>query len=636
MGAALDMNTLLCPSCGAENTADSRFCRQCGTALEGAAPAAPLSPNDDGAAPVAATRGENGADPVAEPSEIDARRALQLLDRALFLSERGNAASAILACRQSIALAPRAAGGYAMLGLLLERSGDLNGAIGAYEKGVQLAPGDAIERESLDRLREQMRARQQPGTDATMFHFDDAELFGESELPAPAPRPETLPIAAPPLAAPPEPGLPNIGATAPGLPPAFTPPRPQKPAPRVERRQVQRRQMTVPVSIEQRVGRERRAAVRGAAGLVPASSSALAAGAAAAPRLEPPRRGWERLWTRPSFYGRSLPLVAATVLALGFLSWARSWAVARDAERQASAAITVENVDAAPLSDAAPVGIASNAGVAPPAIGNAAPNGGFPISNRAVPVPPSGAASQTANSGAAPGAATTGAASLPARPAPRALNGGAAAGTTAPSASGNPVRPRVAGRLQLPFPVPSSARSGAVGDRASSASNDSAATNGVPLLPAPQIEAPDPGPTPVVVGGTTPALNPAGSGGRGYVRITQGRVGTSTVPARSSAQASAQERNAANAARTGQSERAINSLSNAINSDSSDAGFRFQQRATLFLQNGDYRRAADDFQSAISAYNDQINSGESVASARAGLRAARSGLNLALAGGRSQ
>jgi tetratricopeptide (TPR) repeat protein len=133
--------------------------------------------------------------------------------------------------------------------------------------------------------------------------------------------------------------------------------------------------------------------------------------------------------------------------------------------------------------------------------------------------------------------------------------------------------------------------------------------------------------------GGTPALNPAGSSARGYVRITQGRVG-SILPSRPSASANTAERAAAAAARGGSTAQAIDGLTNAINANSGDAGFRFQQRAQLFLSQGDYARAADDFQSAISAYNEQINRGDQVASARAGLRAARSGLNLALAGGR--
>lgn len=136
------------------------------------------------------------------------------------------------------------------------------------------------------------------------------------------------------------------------------------------------------------------------------------------------------------------------------------------------------------------------------------------------------------------------------------------------------------------------------------------------------------------IGSDSAPLNPAGAGNRNYVRITQGRVGGSSVPQRSSSQADADERGAANASRAGQTDQAVNRITAAINSNPGDAGFRYQQRATLFLDRGDYTRAADDFQAAISAYNAQIERGEQVDAARAGLRTARSGLNAALAGGR--
>lgn len=118
------------------------------------------------------------------------------------------------------------------------------------------------------------------------------------------------------------------------------------------------------------------------------------------------------------------------------------------------------------------------------------------------------------------------------------------------------------------------------------------------------------------------------------MRITQGRVGTSALPQRPASQGNNEERNAANASRSGQNEQAIERLSASINANASDAGYRYQQRAMLFLNRGDYSRAADDFQAAMNAYRAQIDRGEQVVAARAGYNSARSGLNLALAGGR--
>ncbi len=105
-------------------------------------------------------------------SEAEERRAGQLLDRAFALWERGDTAGAILACRQSLTLSPASAPAYSMLGLLLERTDDTNGAIAAYEKAVEIEPSSLLERDSARRLRASM-GQALP----TRFHFQEAELF---------------------------------------------------------------------------------------------------------------------------------------------------------------------------------------------------------------------------------------------------------------------------------------------------------------------------------------------------------------------------------------------------------------------------------------------------------------------------
>jgi len=119
-------------------------------------------------------------------TQLDAQRARHLLDRALGLAERDDLAGAIVICRQSLVLSPNSPQGWSMLGLLHERDGDIDGAIEAYEKTLQLSPGSTLERESLQRLRQKRGAAPRS---APKFNFD-AVNNGEPQVPsAPASQP---------------------------------------------------------------------------------------------------------------------------------------------------------------------------------------------------------------------------------------------------------------------------------------------------------------------------------------------------------------------------------------------------------------------------------------------------------------
>ena len=127
-------------------------------------------------------------------------------------------------------------------------------------------------------------------------------------------------------------------------------------------------------------------------------------------------------------------------------------------------------------------------------------------------------------------------------------------------------------------------------------------------------------------------LTAAGAAGRGYIRITPPRPATSTAPVRPANRAAEVERTTSNDIRSGRSERAIQNITKNIESSSNDkdTGWHYQQRALLFLEQGDNQRAADDFNTAISAYKDQIRRGERVSESRAGIQACQSGLRLAV------
>jgi len=727
------MAEIVCPACGTNNTSDSKFCRHCGQLLR---PSAPVSKS-------VASIDEDGEDALTSPQEIDARRALQLLDRAMQLAERGQLPAAILACRQAATLDASSPAPISMLGSLLERSGDVRGAMAAYERVLLLAPDSSLERESLSRLRDRLDR-------APAFHFNPDELFSDdADLPSFAspdpmasdatptetsrdkaptsttllePENEQAPLEAqvetgpdavvpsiearlPPTSAellamgsgderpkslseedgstaplPVDEGGPSISAYAPvagaapsvppqtsasnaeaeptifvapasdkvtrvlgegagkpavsglataidertladvaalvapappstielpgsaTLSPGAMPVRPagvQHVAPSPERRRSERRQVNLPVAVERRRG-NRRSPMR--VSIAPPMNGVPVPGIApmnfefsdAAPARVPL---WAHLLRGSSFFARTLPLIAVGALSLGFLSWARSQAVSRDEARAASGTVvvtpnTTDVVVATPTPDPASTPIA----------GAVANPGGVPISNAPATPTPVVAVAPAAPSGANQNPASN------AAPAPR-----VAPRTVVVN------RPRSSPNFPLvpipPAPVPPAP------------SSSGTTRGGNIILPPPRVDVPSPAAPPIQVGS---ALSPGGSPRQDPIRITSGTIVRSAAPPpRTGTAARSDERAADQAARTGQSDRAINSLTDAINATGSDAGYLYQQRAQVFLGRGDNSRAIADFQSAISSYNDQINRGENVASAQAGIRAARSGLAVA-------
>ncbi len=711
---------LACPACGTSNTPDSKFCRHCGQLLRApearAKVAAPAEPDE-------------GDDALTSPQEIDARRARQLLDRALHLSERGDLSAAILACRQASTLDASNAAPFAMLGTLLERNGDVRGAVSAYERVMSLSPNSPLERESLMRLRARLDR-------APAFNFNPDELYNddqilpslsmasegaleepmsasdaasvaqteavgdaiagagagapsdveearEQSLPAIEARlpptsaslraseaigdeetadsvegapvssfeedaPSSLSAYAPTFAPEPPPdhetdpfwqtlaggaidghsgaGKPAVSSLAQALDPetlavvgqeaAAQTALPAGALPSTERRQGARRQVNLPVATERRT-RDRRAPVTAPVfgfAPVPRASDRFAPQvaptsgvrpldfrfpAASAPRLPL----WALLLRGPSFFGRTLPLIAVGALSLGFLSWARSQAVTHEVDRVASApAVVMEPSDVVvdPAQSAAPA-----SGVTAQTTTNTSNPGSPVLVTNAPPAAPV--------AGTAPVAAAPSARQAP-RVGPVTPPRGGAAPRPVPIARPRvvaPVFPRVS---VAPAPVPPPAA-------------PPSSSGGNIILPPPRIDIPQPAAPPIQVGS---ALTPGGGPRRNTINITRSEI-IRVPPPRTGSVARSQERDAAAATRTGQTDQAINNLTGAINATGSDAGYLYQQRAMLLMQRGDSARASDDFQASINAYQDQLNRGENVAAAQAGLRAARSGLAVAQA-----
>ncbi len=614
--------------------------------------------------------------PKTSPGEIDARRAQQLLERSASLAGRGDMSAALLATRQALALAPTNIEGHLLLARLLERGRDFGGARAAYEKIVQLAPERTTARENLLRLSTYLEQSQDA---AGQFHFNSDELFSSEAKSDAAPAAATsaeslaqasvadaaldddpmemldqsmLPVV--------EARLPPTRLETPSEKPIETPVIAGATAPAAPFEE--RRKNNIPVATERR-----RAPSLVAAPLVPTPIQAptpvasaplvakplsarasdnifdLDAGLNAGAPPRTPRAAldldmpgatnvplWQQVAARPSFFARTLPVVAVALLSLGFLSWARGRAVSKivapdpTALAQAAAPTTQEVSTSTGTTNSGAVAPANNA-----ANGNAPTTdaAGFPISN----VPATFTAPPAPNSsGGAPNPATGGnnAPSTTARASNRANNNGNGRAPRRNFPSPRPV-PSFPSVSLAPAPIPPAS----VRNQLPSAGGQNGGGN--IILPSPSIEMPS---APVqrqrVLPPTDNGLNPAGAPGRGYVRVTEGRVGSGVMPSQPSNVARENENNANAAARNGQTDQAISQMSQAIRADSDNAGFRYQQRAMLFLQRGDYNRASDDFQSAISAYQSQISNGDNVAQAKSGLNSARSGLTLALAGKR--
>lgn len=584
-----------CAACHEKNSVDSRFCRHCGAAL--AAPQTPSVQAPAPQAPVAANAAQDGSEEKSSPAEIDGRRARQLLDRALALSDKGDKAGAILACRQAVSLAPQVVAGYAMLGPLLERSGDVAGAMAAYERVLAIAPNSPIERDSLARLRA-AASQSSAARNGNLFNFDEGELFQTStapvaDQPAPvAPKPVAIapaavasaavapvavaPAAVAPAAATPRPAsaanaAPQANAAARPAPTQSVPsqvapsPRPQSPAP-----------MTVPPI---------------SATPMSAVSPSLLINEPAVPDV--PR--WVRaIRGENSFWMQSAPLAVTALAGLGFLLWARNVAALRVAATPVVIAVPENSDSAQPQPAPENTGQTTPVANAPIAPGDTVSNVRPRLAAPAAPAAPPQTAPRVATSTAPRPATRPGSTRIAAAP-PRDVRPAPRDGGARPQVPATPARPfdgMAPPRLNPPTPA----------ERVFTAPSvpSGSSTGGAPL-------------------------NPAGSGTRGYIRVTGPRP---APPARPDSRSTRAEEAAREAARAGRTGSAISSATASIEGGR-DAGWRFQQRALLFLEQGDNARAADDFRTAISVYRDQINRNINVEQARSGLDACQNGLRLA-------
>ncbi len=617
---------LTCTSCGAANVPDSRFCRSCGASLRAGDAASPQLLAASGATQAAASEGtvfdRAVAAPAAdtasavEPTAVanapvnaipvngvvgggsvlaastsasmlpaDARRARQLLDKAFALGERGDLSGAILACRQSVALAPDAPQGFSMLGLLLERSGDLEQAAAAYARVLRLAPNSRLEMESLERIRATLNSRR---GEAPLFRFDEHELE-EAWASALPPSPALAATAA---------GLGAAeAASAAAIPVSGTALNTAAPVPDTYPNSA----LPLIVSV-------------GATSQAAPSISALQFDVTDV-EAEP---WWKRVLARPSAFSRAAPVAGAAGLSLLFLIWARGAALSRypqDAELPSglNSAPLITGVTP-PLPGASSSSTGSTSSLAPGGVagspspgspsqgvppGVAGPNDGYPVSNQ--PRAPGAPANQGA---VRPGTQANGGASSANQNASRYSGPGRAASRPQPvfPPAGRVAQPEIPNNLP-PMRVLSAPAAPSVSVAPGQSQNNLTSSGGGPL-------------------------GPATSSGGDTITLTRPRSPQAASPRTSAARERA-EQDAARAARYGHTDEAISNLNRTVSSGG-ETGWTYQQRALAFITRGDYQRAADDFQTAISAYRDQKARGEHVDEAQAGIAACQSGLALAL------
>lgn len=128
-------SAMFCTSCGTQNTADARFCKRCGHALDRSD--TPIITEEEFTRP-----------------DVEEERFKSLLLLAFQKNETNDLDAAITACEEALTLRPNSTDAHSLLSTLYEKKGDRERAITEREKVVQLNPGSIADREKLDLLRD--------------------------------------------------------------------------------------------------------------------------------------------------------------------------------------------------------------------------------------------------------------------------------------------------------------------------------------------------------------------------------------------------------------------------------------------------------------------------------------------------
>ncbi len=134
---------MFCTECGTRNTADSKYCKECGAKVNDGYRTMMLSVDDMAAV----------------DDTHDQERLKKLLDMAFWHNQSGNLDAAVLAGEAALAIHPNCTTAHSLLGTLYEKKGDDARAIEHFEDVVRLNPGSAADVAKLDQVRRGVRIK---------------------------------------------------------------------------------------------------------------------------------------------------------------------------------------------------------------------------------------------------------------------------------------------------------------------------------------------------------------------------------------------------------------------------------------------------------------------------------------------
>jgi tetratricopeptide (TPR) repeat protein len=128
---------LFCTDCGMRNSADSKYCKECGQKVNDGYRTMMLSIEDLQAV----------------QTEENQARLTKLLDMAFWHNQAGNIDAAVLACEAALAIHPNSTTAHSLLGSLYEKKDNDAKAIEHFEAVVRLNPDSAADAAKLDQVR---------------------------------------------------------------------------------------------------------------------------------------------------------------------------------------------------------------------------------------------------------------------------------------------------------------------------------------------------------------------------------------------------------------------------------------------------------------------------------------------------